>query len=264
MVVGRAGSPTYRYSYCYFNGLFLSSIEVYNNIKRVSVMSFYRRHLPHWQPENAVYFVTFRLAGSLPVSAVARLKRKRMEMIRQLSRESDEKNFYISPIPVSDRKSILRSYIEMKIFRAYEDLLDDRNYGPYWLSKSNIAEIVREALAYRNHKKYELYAYSIMPNHVHLVLKLLPHNLNNNGQIDYPLTNVLQGLKSYSGLVANRSLHRCGSFWQSESYDHGVRNLDELERVITYTLNNPVKAGLVEHWEDWPYSYCNPGFLPDL
>ena len=45
-----------------------------------------------------------------------------------------------------------------------------------------------------------------------------------------------------------------GSFWQAESYDHVVRN-GELERIISYVLENPVKAGLVEDWEQWPYTY---------
>ena len=55
-------------------------------------------------------------------------------------------------------------------------------------------------------------------------------------------------------------LKREGAFWQSESYDHVVRNDVELKRIIAYVLNNPVKAGLVENWQDWPYSYVNEAY----
>jgi REP element-mobilizing transposase RayT len=45
--------------------------------------------------------------------------------------------------------------------------------------------------------------------------------------------------------------------WQSESYDHIVRDEDEFYRIINYIINNPVKAGLVENWQDWPHTYIN-------
>ncbi|HKI47404.1 MAG TPA: transposase [Balneolales bacterium] len=213
-------------------------------------MSYYRRHLPHWQPGNATYFITFRLAGSLPSSATTRLKHKKIELQNRLSENK--------------LNSKLSSNIQTKIIRAYEDILDSKGGGPHWLARKDIAEIFKESIEYRNHKKYDLIAYCIMPNHVHMILKLLVHNLNDGEFTDYPLTRILQDLKSYTGLIANRRLNRKGSFWQSESYDHVVRDYNELERVIIYTLNNPVKAGLSEHWKKWPYSYCDPMYLPDF
>ena len=45
-----------------------------------------------------------------------------------------------------------------------------------------------------------------------------------------------------------------GPFWQRESYDHWVHDLDELERIIAYVEANPVKAGLIKAPEDWPFS----------
>lgn len=217
-------------------------------------MSYYRRHLPHWQPDDATFFVTFRLAGSLPTSAVARLKSKRLELINQQNRIPNK----------SKPDSKLLSNIETNIFRVYKDILDNNAAGPRWLARDDIAGIVMEAIAYRNHKKYDLIAYCIMPNHVHMILKLLIDDSNVMTAEDYPLTSVLHGLKSYTGLIANRKLNRSGSFWQSESYDHVVRDLGELERLIVYTLNNPVKAGLAVEWKDWPYSYCDPAFVPDV
>jgi REP element-mobilizing transposase RayT len=52
-----------------------------------------------------------------------------------------------------------------------------------------------------------------------------------------------------------------GTFWQHESYDHVIRNEKEFERIVTYIIENPVKAGLVEEWQQWPYTYINPELL---
>jgi hypothetical protein len=46
-----------------------------------------------------------------------------------------------------------------------------------------------------------------------------------------------------------------GACWQHESYDHLIRSAAELERIIAYTLNNPVKAKLVKDWQDWLWNY---------
>ena len=103
----------------------------------------------------------------------------------------------------------------------------------------------------------------MMPNHVHLVFKLPdPKSMNPEENEDFPVTKLLHSLKSYTPNEANRALSRTGNpFWQSESYDYVVRDSNELERVIYYTLNNPVKAELVKEWRKWKYSYCKPEFL---
>ena len=62
--------------------------------------------------------------------------------------------------------------------------------------------------------------------------------------------------KGYTAHKANRLLGRKGAFWQQESYDHVVRDANEWQRIVTYVLNNPVKAGLVDRWEKWQWSYC--------
>lgn len=54
---------------------------------------------------------------------------------------------------------------------------------------------------------------------------------------------------------ANLLLNRQSAFWQEESYDHIVRDEEELGRIILYILNNPVKARLVEIWTDWKWNY---------
>ena len=76
------------------------------------------------------------------------------------------------------------------------------------------------------------------------------------------LSSIMQSLKGYTAWKANRLLGRSGAFWHHESYDHAVRNASEWQRIITYVLNNPVKAGLVDEWEKWRWSYYRQEFSP--
>lgn len=71
----------------------------------------------------------------------------------------------------------------------------------------------------------------------------------------YPLTDTLKLLKGRTARYCNQELHRTGKFWHHESYDHVVRNQKEYERIVWYILNNPVKAGLVETWKDWKFTF---------
>ena len=91
-----------------------------------------------------------------------------------------------------------------------------------------------------------------MPNHVHLVCTSL---LQEDGTWR-PLYRILQSLKRHTARRANEILDRRGSFWQAESYDHVARDSAELERIVQYVIDNPVKAGLVSEWESWPWTYC--------
>jgi hypothetical protein len=71
----------------------------------------------------------------------------------------------------------------------------------------------------------------------------------------YIRTTILQSIKKYSARRGNGHLKRTGEFWQHESYDHWVRDSGELERLLYYTLNNPVSAGLCSSWDKWQWTY---------
>lgn len=60
---------------------------------------------------------------------------------------------------------------------------------------------------------------------------------------------------SKTAALCNRYLGRNGAFWQHESYDHIVRSEREYERILAYIVNNPVRAGIVKDWRDWPYTF---------
>lgn len=69
----------------------------------------------------------------------------------------------------------------------------------------------------------------------------------------------MQSLKSRTAKKCNELLDLTGKpFWQEESYDHVVRNDEEFIRVTNYVVQNPVKAGLTNKWQDWKYTYLSP------
>lgn len=89
----------------------------------------------------------------------------------------------------------------------------------------------------------ELFAWVVMPNHVHMLLK--PRG---------DLMPVLQRIKGASAYKANLLLQRKGRFWLAESFDHWVRNDWEFRRLRTYIAYNPVAAGLAGSPADWRWS----------
>lgn len=116
----------------------------------------------------------------------------------------------------------------------------DKSIGNCYLRQQGIAQIIQNALECFNKKRYVLFAWCIMPNHVHTVFR--PFD-------GHALDKILHSWKSYTAVQANKLLGRTGVFWQREYYDHLVRNEKEFHRILNYVLENPVKAGLI----DWPW-----------
>jgi putative transposase len=219
-------------------------LHQYNNFTKFGVESltivmsllnyklFYQRHLPHYQPPEAILFVTFRLAGSLP-----------REVLDQLARELESQQIEINKIGDLPASKTAIEKTQKILFGKFDNELDYCYPGPKWLAEPAIAEIVCEALHYRDGRQYTLEAYSIMPNHVHLVCSPL---VQENGIIS--LAKIMQSLKGFTARKANQVLGRQGAFWQHESYDHVVRNQGEFQRIVHYVLENPVRAGIPARW----------------
>jgi REP element-mobilizing transposase RayT len=179
-------------------------------------MTYYSRHLPHWHPEATWLFVTWRLAGSLPFSPdLLMLKR---------------------PAPQNPGA----------VFAGFDRQIDHASHGPKWLADPRVARIVVEILRAGERERgfYHLRAWVIMPNHVHVLWNPLA-----------PMSRITRWVKGSTARKANVVLGRTGEiFWQGESYDHWVRNQDELEKIVRYVESNPVTAGLAGAPEHWPWS----------
>jgi menaquinone-specific isochorismate synthase len=183
-----------------------------------------RGRLPHWEKEEGLYFITFHLADSLPPFVLAKIAER--HNILEAARDN---NANLLP----EQKALLAGFSHARI----EDYFD-RNTGSCPFLDMRAAGVMAAALHFREGKHYRLFAWCIMPNHVHVVAKLFP------GQ---ELAKVVKGWKNFSAKGANYALGRKGRFWQREYYNHLIRNRDELDRAIRYVVENPAKAGL-KNW----------------
>jgi putative transposase len=203
----------------------------------------YKKNLPHILPESGVFFVTFRMHNSLPLDLLVKLK-------------SEYKNeIYLTKQSIKNSKILKSRLYDLydDYFRDFDALLD-QYAGEFNLTENqNIGNILKDAIFYLNKKEYKLICFTVMPNHVHLIIYRLKK----------PLFKIMQVLKGYTSREINKILNRKGKFWHTESYDNVIKNRNELVIKIKYVLNNPVKAGLTNHWKNWKYSYCNPKFSED-
>ncbi len=195
---------------------------------------FYRRNLPHIQPENALIFVTYRLAFDIPKEVLSNLLE-----IRKLY---DSKLVKVNKVEKSKLKKICNKYL----FEIEDKYLNLCRKSPLWLQNEEVTQIVMNSLRFNDGKLYELHLAMIMPNHVHMIIKPLT---DSNKPVS--LAKIMKDHKSFTANEANKLLQRNGQFWHHENYDHYIRDDKEYCRIREYVLNNPVKAGLVDHYRNW-------------
>jgi REP element-mobilizing transposase RayT len=178
-----------------------------------------RGYLPHWDFKNSCQGITFRLRDSVPKDVI-------LKWSRELERIEDE--------------SLRKEELHRKIAR-YEDA----GMGDCLLADSVCAAAVWEKLESGNGSCYKLLEWCVMPNHVHVLIRLLP---------DHSLSGIIQKWKGGSSMEINRLLERTGTVWAADYYDRIVRDEDHYYKCRNYIRNNPVKAGLCEKPEDWKFS----------
>jgi REP element-mobilizing transposase RayT len=193
--------------------------------------SSYERHLPHQIPEKHPIFLTWNLKGSMPrhVWRMLQRERRRLKLLPKRIGESPEE----------------RTIRENKVIFALADrALDLATDGPMHLRDEAAAKIVEDSILFGVSERYELYAWCVRSNHVHVVLTPA-----------WRLKDITQGIKGYTAHEINALQEARGRvFWQDEPYDHWARDEEELLRIIYYIENNPVVAGLCKEPNDWPWS----------
>jgi type I restriction enzyme R subunit len=229
----------------------------------VSLTHVSRRNLPHWRREGAIYWVTFRLADSLPQTKLSQLRTERDAWLER------------NPEPWT---------LEQQ--RDHDDLFGERvqqwldaGYGSCALARPEIREGVRACLTRFDGNRLDLHAAVIMPNHVHALLEpreksdtgILAGGLGGGAQtrmsvsrgtgipaggvesdaqtgmsVSQSLASLLKGIKGASARTANRLLGQTGTFWMDESYDRIVRSSEEYHLFAEYIRSNPAKAQLRE------------------
>ncbi len=191
---------------------------------------FCRRNLPHIQPENAIIFITYRLAFDLPKEVLSNLLE-----IRKLY---DSKIVKVNKLEKSKLKKICNKYL----FEYEDNYLDKSINSPLWLQKYKIAQIVLNSLRFNEKNLYNLHFALIMPNHVHMLIKPLT-----NSSKPISIAKIMKDYKSFTANESNKILQRNGQFWHHKNYDLYIRDDEDFFRIKNYVLNNPVKARLVDH-----------------
>jgi REP element-mobilizing transposase RayT len=200
-----------------------------------------RGFLPHVKREGARYFVTFRLADSLPKEVLLKYQAERARRLQVLRTQEEAAKQLRKPIKSDD--SIEK--IERDYFRKLEGFLD-KNHGCCSLKRTEIANLVAGALLFFDGERYRLDAWVIMPNHVHVVFWPIPNNT---------VSEIVQSWKRFTAREANKILGTTGQpFWQPEAFDHWIRNDEEHARCCRYVINNPVKARVCAGPEVWKWS----------
>jgi REP element-mobilizing transposase RayT len=177
------------------------------------------RRLPHWEQEGCTYFVTFRLDDALPAEFWQEWRRQREECLRQL--------------PASATKEKREEALAL-VTAKLEDKSDE-GLGSCLLKEASVAAVVEAALRHFDGQQYQLGSYVIMPNHVHAIVRPL---------MGHSLADILQSWKSVSSHRIGHLLHRSGTLWQAESFDHIIRDEHQLERFERYIAENPLRVRL--------------------
>ncbi|MFT4548975.1 MAG: putative transposase [Verrucomicrobiales bacterium] len=203
----------------------------------------YRTDLPHWRQDGCTYFITFRLADSIPQSVVDGWKREKKSSLALHDIEMSSGKKWIDDflrLPAIEQRRFQRIFN-----RKTNDYLDGC-HGNCALKQPQIAKALEISLSYFDTERYELGDYIVMPNHVHLLARPEP---------GHQLETILQSIKKQSARSINRALGQRGTLWQKHTHDHIVRDEVELAAYQKYIANNPKKAGLSEG--DYVYRSAN-------
>lgn len=185
-------------------------------------ISIAQRKLPHRRQSEVTYFITFRLADSIPQEKLRSWKAERAAFLAR------------NPFPHSPDVSV--RYHQRFTVKIEEWL--DSEMGSCLFKKRERSQIVADTLLFFDQKRYQLGEWVIMPNHVHAVVTPQP---------GFDLTEILHSWKSYSATQLNQLANREGPLWQEESFNQILRNEQHLWSVKEYIRNNPTKAGVAIH-----------------
>ena len=192
------------------------SVKFFNDLAetRVSV-----NRLPHWQQEGATYFVTYRLADSIPKDLMDEWLAEKAKWVADHPQPWDEATegaFH-------------------RLFTARMDALMDKGHGACVLRDWNLRTILSESFASFEGVRYVMHSWVAMPNHVHLLFTLAE---------DVKLEAMVGGWKKFTARNINGSLGKNGALWQKDYFDRVIRDWGHFAKVARYIRANPKKAGL--------------------
>jgi len=187
---------------------------------------FWRNRLPHWEVASGTYFITLRCAGSLP------------KVVLQQIAEIQES------LAAVESNSEAFTHWQRQYFMTLEKYLD-QGVGFCPFTEEVCCREVLDAMKGLESFGWELKNYVIMPNHVHALFETTSESAD--------MQSLWGPWKGRTARSCNRLLKRQGPFWHKDWFDRWMRDAANTERTIRYIRENPVKAGLVKDWQDYPW-----------
>ncbi len=192
-----------------------------------------RGYLPHFEGSETTQHVTFHLADSLPGIVLARME----EELKYLPRE---------------KRNVER--------RVRVDAWIDAGHGSCVLLNPGIADMVQGSLLGFDSQRYRLFAWVVMPNHVHVLFQPMA---------GWTLAKIVASWKKFTARKICDEGRECGEenngpVWHREYWDRFIRDRRHFEKAIEYIHLNPVRAGLVRTASEWRWgSAYLAGAQPD-
>ena len=169
--------------------------------------------LPHWEQSGCCCFVTWRTADSIP--------QERLNAIR-----AERELFDLQHPQPWDEATLAEYYRQFE--GRYQKWLDE-GAGACLLRQERFRSAVEEAITRFDRSRYVVYAFVVMPNHVHVLFMPLG---------GCPVAEILKGWKGVSARAVNVAAGAGGSFWQKESWDHCVRSAAQFRKFMDYIRSN--------------------------
>lgn len=196
----------------------------------------YRRHLPHWRQEGSTYFVTFRLADSIPEQVIREWQEEDRIWLKANGIEGPlsvpKWQAAYSALPEKARADFERGAAR----RLHIGL--DECHGSCLFRQAAAREVVSGALRHFQGERWWSGDFVVMPNHAHGLFQ--PTN-------GWELEDILGSVKGFVSTRLTKLSVKEGKLWQQENYDRLVRDRNELNGWRRYIRGNPEKARLGEH-----------------
>jgi REP element-mobilizing transposase RayT len=186
----------------------------------------HRKNLPHWRQQGVTYFVTSRLADSLPAPVLNQWYQRRTAWLVSFGLKDPSG---LASLPEEAQHEYHR------LFTAHLHELLDNGYGSCCLKRARASELLANLLIRGHPTEYELDAWVIMPNHFHALV---------TPQDGFTLGKIVGGWKGSSSRGINLLNKRSGTLWQGEGFDHIVRSAAQFQHFRNYIADNPAKTCL--------------------
>lgn len=200
---------------------------------------FTRNNQPHYQQHSRGINLTVLVHDAVPQAWLAQLRTNREEQIRLIKND------------ILPDKELRIGKVHGETDQTLEDLLARKHSQEHPFRDPRAARVAHEYLLSKNGVWFTLHSNSVMSNHLHSQFDpILVAGISL-----YPTDAVVGMIKGGISYAVNKALGRSGALWADGYYDRYIRSAAHFNQAYYYNVNNPVKAGIVERWEDHPWTY---------